>query len=201
MNSSVLIITHTPHCTKAVAHTQAAQRPISRPPRHTPLPTHTHIHKHILGKAQIVPGFFGVPLLLFFSVCFYFLCFPSFFFQVVNGVGGAAAAGDASCAAVQRGCQKTFIKNFARKYTLTQPRKHIHMHTHTHTHTHTKGAHKSLSRAAKMPKSFAQAKTKTKRENDKRSKNPEQQEKSMKIKIKAKPWGDGELGSWSVFGL
>lgn len=80
MNSSVLIITHTPHCTKAVAHTQAAQRPIFRPPRHTPLPIHTHIHKHILGKAQIVPGFFGVPLLLFFSVCFYFLCFPSFFF-------------------------------------------------------------------------------------------------------------------------
>lgn len=47
-----------------------------------------------------------------------------------------------------RGCQKTFIQFCTEIHTHT----HTYMETHTHTHIH--AAHKSLSSAAKMPKSF-----------------------------------------------
>jgi len=143
--------------------TQAANRPLNHPHPLTHTHTHWHTRKHILGKAQIVPGVFGVPWLLF--SLFVFISFVFFGWQVVL----VAVVLVMLPALPFREAAKKHLYKISHENTHSLSHaKHICIYTYIHTY----GAHKSFSTAAKMPKSFAQPKTKTKRKNVKRSKNP-----------------------------
>lgn len=133
MNSSVLIITHTPHCAKDVEHT-VSPAPTPFPVTANPLASHSQLKLPSTGILLPPP-----------STALYTTHFVA---QIVPGFLLCTSASHAACATLSsfllvmlpvlpfRGCQKTFIQFCTEIHTHTG----AHTHTRVHIHSHTRSA-------------------------------------------------------------
>lgn len=123
MNSSVLIITHTPHCAKDVEQSQPSAARVE-PTTNSPPDSHTQLKQPPTARPSHAssppPPLYTPTLRRKLCQAFSSLALSSFLLVMLPVLPF-------------RGCQKTFIQFCTEIHTHT----HTHMETLLHTHTHT----------------------------------------------------------------